>query len=95
MTQDMCVNDFEFFVITKQKGLGQNTGILGLSPPIESQNGPSYVKNLYNQGVIEKEVVTFWLNYYNNATSYVTFGEVPANSSVGETFSQDLYNRYD
>ena len=35
LSADMCVNDFEFFVITKQKGLTGYDGILGMSPPDE------------------------------------------------------------
>ena len=85
-------------VITSQSGLDGYDGILGLSPPDEAQNGPSYTKQLYEQGVIDKEQVTFWLNTYSKADltpSTVTFGGVPANATVGETFSQDLFNRYD
>jgi len=44
----MCVKDFEFFVITKQSGLTGYDGILGMSPPDEKQNGPSFVKALYS-----------------------------------------------
>ena len=41
-------------------------------------------------------MVTFWLNLYgNNDASSATFGGVPPNSTIGETFTQDLYNRYD
>ena len=35
-TGDMCVSDFEFFMITQQTGLNGNDGILGLSPANES-----------------------------------------------------------
>ena len=66
-----------------------------MSPPHEKQNGPSYVKALYDQGIIEKEQVTFWLNKYKDDDSYITLGEAPANSTVGQTWTQDLYSRYD
>ena len=46
-SQEMCVADFEFYVITSQTGLNGNDGILGLSPANEGQNGPSYMKALY------------------------------------------------
>lgn len=95
LSEDMCVQGFDFFVITNQSGLTDYDGILGLSPPDESQNGPSYMKQLYKQGVIDKEVATFWLNYYGDADSYVTFGGKPENSSIGETFTQNLVRRYD
>jgi len=95
LASEMCVNNFQFFVITWQSGLSGYDGILGLSPPDEAQNGPSYTKALYSQGIIDKEEVTFWLNFYGNETSTATFGGVPANATVGKTFSQDLYSRYD
>ena len=40
-------------------------------------------------------MATFWLNWYGDANSYVTFGGVPANSTTGETYTQDLYEQYD
>ena len=51
---EVCVKDFEFYVITDEDGLNGNDGILGLSPIHESQNGPSYVKELYEQGEIDE-----------------------------------------
>lgn len=39
-----CVNDFNFFIITKETGLS-NDGILGLGPPYP-ENGPSYIAAL-------------------------------------------------
>ena len=48
LAENMCVSDFEFFVITKQSGLTGYDGILGMSPPDESQNGPSYIKALHD-----------------------------------------------
>ena len=89
------MKDFEFFVITNASGLNGNDGILGLSPPNEYQNGPSYIKALYKQGTIEQEIATFWLNSYGQADSYVTLGGVPANSTRGITYVQDLVSRYD
>ena len=83
---DVCVKDFEFYVITDEDGLNGNDGILGLSPINERQNGPSYVKELYEQGEIDEEIASFWLNSYGDALSYVTLGGVPPQSTVGETF---------
>ena len=51
-TEKMCAEDFEFYAITEETGLEGIDGILGLSPPDESKNGPSYMKALYRQGVI-------------------------------------------
>ena len=45
---ELCVHDFDFFVITSADGLNGNDGILGLSPPHEAQNGPSLIKALYD-----------------------------------------------
>lgn len=87
LTEDMCANDFKFFVITSQEGLTGYDGILGMSPDDESQNGPSYIKALYDQGVIQEKVVTFWLNLWSDDDSYVTLGGAPPNSTVGETFT--------
>jgi hypothetical protein len=54
-----CVNDFDFFVITRQSGMIEGVdGILGLGPPVKA-NGPSYVQNLYLGGVISEPVVSF------------------------------------
>ena len=91
----MCVQDFQFFMITSQTGLNGNDGILGLSPANEQQNGPSFIKSLYDQGTIDQEIATFWLNYNGDADSLIMLGGVPPNSTVGETFSQDLVERYD
>ena len=94
----MCVADFEFFVITNQTGLNHNDGILGLSPAHESQNGPSYIKALYEQGIIDEEVATFWLNFYTPddiEKSIVTLGGVIDGSYRGEPFTQSLKTRYD
>jgi hypothetical protein len=41
-----CVTGFSFFEILSQEGLDGLDGILGLSPAA-SQNGPSYLMNLY------------------------------------------------
>ena len=57
-----CASDFEFVVITQEDGLNGLDGILGMSPANESQNGPSYMKALVMQGVIDEPVATFWLN---------------------------------
>ena len=54
LSETTCVNDFEFFVITHQNGLTGYDGILGMSPADEAQNGPSYVKALYDQGIIDR-----------------------------------------
>ena len=58
---EVCADDFEFLVVTKAKGLNGNDGILGLSPANKA-NGPSYMQALYNQGNIDEEVATFWIN---------------------------------
>lgn len=81
--------------MTEQKGLSGYDGIVGMSPQDEKQNGPSYVKSLYEQGIIADEVVTFWLNLNKDQGSYVTLGGVPLNSTTGNTFTQDLIKRYD
>lgn len=54
-----CVNNFDFFVVTKQSGMINGVdGILGLGPPVKA-NGPSFVQNLYLGGVISQPVVSF------------------------------------
>ena len=58
---DSCVSDFEFFLITSQTGLSGLTGILGLSPDV-ANNGPSYIGTLYQQNMIDSEMVSFALN---------------------------------
>ena len=44
----VCAEEFKFYMITEQVGLEGLDGILGLSPPDEAHNGPSYVKALYD-----------------------------------------------
>lgn len=44
-TEDSCVTDFSFFMISSETGLNGIQGILGLSPAA-SGNGPSYAKAL-------------------------------------------------
>lgn len=47
-----CVENFDFFVVTKSSGMIAGVdGILGLGPPVKA-NGPSYVQNLYLGGSI-------------------------------------------
>ena len=94
LNNNTCVSDFEFFVITSQSGLNGNDGILGMSPS-DKANGPSYIKALKDQGVIDKSTATFWLNYFGEQDSYVFFGETPRQYSKGEVFTQKLYERYD
>lgn len=53
------------------------------------------MKALYDQKIIDSNQITFWLNFDGAANSYATLGGVPEDSSIGETFSQDLVNRYD
>ena len=54
-----CVNNFDFFVITRQSGMVSGVdGVLGLGPPVKA-NGPSYVQNLYLGGVISQPIVSF------------------------------------
>ena len=92
---ETCAESFEFYVITKSEGLDGMDGILGLSPINEAQNGPSYLSALYTQGVIEEETATFWLNWYDEAESYVTFGGMPESASIGATYKQDLDTKND
>ena len=90
-----CADDFEFYVITESDGLDGMDGILGLSPINEAQNGPSYLNALYTQGVISEETATFWLNWADEALSYVTFGGMPENASTGTTYKQELDTKND
>lgn len=58
---DLCVTEFCFFKITSETGLGDNDGILGLSPA-DPEYSSSFVSFLYDQGQIDQEIVSFWLN---------------------------------
>ena len=89
---DMCAESFEFLVMTKSKGLNGNDGILGLSPP-DKANRPSYIQALYNQGNIDDEVATFWIND-EDIQSTVVIGGVPDDAIVGKTYTHDLIQRY-
>jgi len=46
----------------QQTGLEGLDGILGLSPDIVS-NGPSFIKNLKYQGIIEKKIASFFIGH--------------------------------
>ena len=89
-TEEMCAEEFEFYAITKETGLDGIDGILGLSPPDESRNGPSYMKALYRQGVIKEAIASFWLNWADSGSSSVTFGGEPEGATTGETHTQKL-----
>jgi hypothetical protein len=43
---DSCVNDFSFFLVTKENGQSSFSGILGLAPAANG-NGPSYMEALH------------------------------------------------
>lgn len=58
--------------ITNQRGLDYEDGILGLSPDA-TYNGPSFVGNLKNQGVIDNTMISFYLSK-NDTGSKFTFG---------------------
>ena len=53
------------------------------------------MKALYTQSVIDKEIATFWLNLQSEGDSYVTFGGVPGDAMTGDTYTQDLIQKYD
>ena len=57
-----CANDFTFYGITSQKGLDLADGILGLAPE-SSNNGPSFVKLLKDQKIIDKKMFSFYLTF--------------------------------
>ena len=84
-----CLNDFEFFVIDSETGLSGLDGILGLSPDYKS-NGPSFMKALKSQSIIDNEIVTFWMNNDADGESYVTFGGVFEGSTTGDSYELKL-----
>ncbi len=52
-SQQMCVKEFEFFLIQNQTGMATGLdGIVGLGPygTGSDGNGPSFIKRLYDQG---------------------------------------------
>ena len=81
-------------MITKQTGLDGYDGILGLGPANESQNGPSFVKTLYQQGKIDAEILTFVLEDYNDSglESTVEIGGRPADLDY---YTLDLIEQLD
>lgn len=87
-TATYCANDFDFLAITSEQNFDWD-GILGLSPPAPS-NGPSYIKALYDSGVISEYTATFWLNLDSVGSSTATFGGVPDGATLGDTFTQEL-----
>ena len=91
LTEDggSCLSDFEFFVIEHETGLSELDGILGLSPD-SNKNGPSFMGALKSQNLIDKEIVTFWMNNDADGDSYVTFGGVFDGSTTGDSYELKL-----
>lgn len=89
--ENLCLNDFEFFLISKQTGLTANLdGVLGLSrssvpdgkmPKNWRGIGPVYIHNLAKAGMIRENLFAFYLESFSNehnqdgAVSFVDIGE--------------------
>lgn len=54
----VCVEDFKFFLITRERGI-DNDGILGLAPQNDGYDVTAYVKALYDAELIDEEMITF------------------------------------
>lgn len=72
ISNDDCISSFKFFGIVKQSGLDSYDGILGLSPD-NGNNGPSYVSNLKNFGIIDTSKIGFFISK-GLQDSVMTFG---------------------
>ena len=87
--ESSCVTDFSFFNVVYEAGFFYD-GILGLSPD-ESSNRPSFMSTLKSQGLIDEEVVTFWLNdVYQGIDSQCIFGAGEISNSTMNGPSYDL-----
>lgn len=94
---DSCVNNFSFFLISRESGLTNANGILGLSPAANG-NGPSYMKALHDQGQIDEYKVSFQLNTYNllNTTNnYADFGTPVDSRYIGDQWHSNLVKKDD
>ena len=80
---DICAYDVEFFAVTSFGGwnITKRDGLVGLAP-VDENEGPSYIENLYDQGKIESKVATLWLNE-EGVQSTLTLGGIPENSIDG------------
>ena len=81
-----CVNNFSFFLITKESGLQGVNGILGLSPAANG-NGPSFMQALHAQGGIDEFKVSFQLNTLNTQnvlSNYADFGTPVLSRYIGD-----------
>ena len=88
---ETCINNFGFFLIKNQSGLDGLEGILGFAPITGEKTGPSYIKNLHEQGHVESKIVSFQLNYENSQyDSIVTIGGHDKEAYTGETMEHDL-----
>jgi len=79
-TNNVCVDDFEFFVIRNQTAETRNSimrtdGVIGLAPD-KTDNGPSFLAALQNKSVIEKLQVGVRMiaNAEKGQVSRMTFG---------------------
>ena len=92
LRKGICVSDFGFLKITKEIGLYRINGILGLAPD-ENGNGPSFIGAMRDEGLIDEEIATFWLND-NSIGSKVTFGGVLSDAIDGPLYDLklDQYN---
>jgi Eukaryotic aspartyl protease len=61
--------------IASHNGYFADDGFLGLAPSLKDKNVTSFVKNLKNQGVIDRELFALYLALETNST--VTFGGYP------------------
>lgn len=81
-----CLAEFEWFLIEKQRGLGETLdGVLGLCrskyQEDDRETGPLMAKLMYENGILEENVFAFYMESYenelaHNLTSFIDFGKV-------------------
>jgi len=93
---DTCSENFGFFQITEETGLDGLDGILGFSPAV-TNNGPSFMKSLHEDGKIDKMIASFFLSDADNKqskASNVLLGGMDSEYYTGDVRVHDVDQKY-
>lgn len=84
------VDNFEFFSIHEQTGLGENIdGILGMSRTMDTDvytTGPLFIEYLFDNGKIDDKIMSFYMTLDDEET-YVDIGNMDESAFLGGSSS--------
>ena len=90
LSEELCATEVDFFAI-KQGFRQSNDGIFGLAPR-DSDEGPSLIKTMKTQGLIEKDMSSLWINEDGGK---LTLGGSLLESAKSDWYSHKLIYNYD